>query len=107
MAKGPKKEAKKFKFKFKLNFSPSKLLNKRVKTIGKGKLGRDVKTPRWLKAVGGYIKGSYQELRQVRWPSRKASWGLTISVILFTVVLVAFILLLDYGFEMLFKKVIL
>lgn len=85
----------------------SKALSKRI-NVGKGKtLGRDVTTPKWLKTVGGYFKGSWEELRQVRWPSRRATWGLTIAVIVFTALLSAFILGLDYGFEQLFKKVIL
>lgn len=83
-------------------------LSKRV-DVAKGNktLGRDVKAPKWLKAIGGYFKGSWQELRQVRWPTRRATWGLTTAVIMFTVILTAFILGLDYGFEQLFKQVIL
>lgn len=84
-----------------------KTLTKRVNIASGKKLGRDVKAPRWLKAIGGYFKGSYQELRQVRWPSRRATWGFTIAVILFTVGMSGLILALDYGFEQLFKKVIL
>jgi len=82
-------------------------LSKRV-DITKGKrLGSDVKMPKWLKAIGGYFKGSVQELAQVKWPTRRATWASTLAVILFTVVLGALILVLDYGFEQLFKKVIL
>lgn len=81
-------------------------LNKRVNVAKGNTLGRDVKTPNWLKAIGGYFTGSWRELRQVRWPNRRATWGLTSAVILFTVVLAALILGLDYGFEVLFKKVI-
>lgn len=83
------------------------VLKKRVgKKTDKG-LRRDVKAPRWLKAIGGYFSGSYQELRQVKWPTRRAAWSLTFAVILFTAVFVVMILSLDYGFEQLFKKVIL
>ena len=84
-----------------------RVLNKRVE-LTKGKaLSRDVKMPRWLRAFFGYFSGSWRELRQVRWPNRRASWGLTLAVILFTLAMVALILLLDYGFEQLFKQVIL
>lgn len=89
---------------------PSKLtsvLNKRVGKKGEKGLGKDVKAPRWLKAIGGYFVGSYQELRQVKWPTRRAAWSLTLAVIIFTTVFVVMILSLDYGFEQLFKKVIL
>lgn len=83
------------------------LLRKRVTAKQDSGLGRDVKAPRWLKAIGRYFKGSWVELRQVRWPTRKVTWGQTLAVIGFTLVLVAFILTIDYGFEQLFKKVIL
>lgn len=83
-------------------------LGKRLNIAPSGKmLGRDVKAPKWLKAIGAYFKGSWHELRQVKWPTRRATWGFTIAVILFTVALSGFILGLDYGFEQLFKKVFL
>jgi preprotein translocase SecE subunit len=90
--------------------APSKLkglLRKRVDVAKSTKLNRDVKTPRWLKAIGQYLKGSWRELREVRWPTRRVTWGQTIAVVGFTVVLVIFILALDYGFEIVFKQVIL
>jgi preprotein translocase subunit SecE len=55
----------------------------------------------------GYFKGSWQELRQVRWPSRRSTWGLTLAVILFTLFFVLVILLLDAAFQFLFKEVLL
>lgn len=85
----------------------AKLLSKRVDVVKGKRLGKDVKMPRWLRAVGGYFKGSWRELREVRWPSRRVTWGQTIAVVTFTLVLVAFILTLDYGFETLFKQVVL
>jgi len=83
-----------------------RVLGKRVDVSKGNALGRDVKMPRWLRAIGGYFTGSWRELRQVRWPNRRATWSLTSAVIFFTVVLAAFILALDYGFEVLFKQVI-
>lgn len=85
-----------------------RVLTKRV-DVAKGNktLGRDVKAPRWIKAIGGYFTGSWRELREVRWPTRRATWSLTMAVITFTVVLTAFILALDNGFQLLFKQVIL
>lgn len=83
-------------------------LGKRINVVPSGKgLGRDVKAPKWLKATGAYFKGAAHELGQVKWPTRRATWGFTLAVILFTIVLSGFILALDYGFEQLFKKVIL
>lgn len=57
-------------------------------------------------AIGGYFKGSWQELRQVRWPNRKATWGLTAAVIIFTALFVALIVFLDWMFSTLFKLII-
>ncbi|MEP6710210.1 MAG: preprotein translocase subunit SecE [Candidatus Saccharibacteria bacterium] len=51
-------------------------------------------------AIIGYFKGSWFELKQVRWPTRKATWGLTVA---FFVVL---ILLLDAGFKYLFEIIL-
>ncbi len=54
-----------------------------------------------------YFKNSWQELRLVRWPNRRATWGLTFAVILFTLFFVAIIVLLDGAFQYLFKEVLL
>ncbi len=56
--------------------------------------------------IGGYFKGSWQELRQVRWPNRKATWGLTAAVLFFTLLFVAIIVGLDWVFSTLFKLII-
>ncbi|MEI7918457.1 MAG: preprotein translocase subunit SecE [Candidatus Saccharibacteria bacterium] len=60
----------------------------------------------WLIKFGGYFKGSWKELRQVRWPDRKATWGMTAAVLLFTGFFALLILLLDAGFNELFKLII-
>jgi len=57
-------------------------------------------------AFGRYLKGSWQELRQVRWPNRRATWGMTGAVILFTAFFVGLIIILDWLFSQLFKLVI-
>lgn len=57
-------------------------------------------------AIGGYFKGSWQELRQVRWPTRKATWGLTGAVIGFTTFFIVIILLLDAGFKYVFELIL-
>jgi len=59
-----------------------------------------------LRAIGGYFKGSWQELRQVRWPNRKQTWAMTLAVILFSLALGALIFLLDAVFTLLFKNFI-
>lgn len=56
--------------------------------------------------MGGYFKGAWQELRQVHWPTRQATWGLTGAVLLFSVFFIAFITLLDAGFKFLFEQIL-
>ena len=55
----------------------------------------------------GYVKGSWNELRQVRWPNRTATWGLTLAVIGFTLFFAIIIVILDAGFQYLFKEILL
>jgi len=59
-----------------------------------------------LSLIGGYFKGSWVELRQVRWPDRKATWSLTFAVLLFTIFFVVMIVLLDAGFKYLFDLIL-
>jgi preprotein translocase SecE subunit len=59
-----------------------------------------------LVRIGQYFKGAWVELKQVRWPTRKATWGLTIAVILFSAFFVGVILLLDALFQWLFDFII-
>jgi len=59
-----------------------------------------------LAAIGGYFKGAWYELRQVRWPNRRATWSLTMAVILFTAGFAILILLLDALFKYLFELMI-
>ncbi len=54
----------------------------------------------------GYFRGAWQELRQVRWPSRAQTWYLTAAVIIFTGFFVALVLLLDALFKYLFNLMI-
>ena len=69
---------------------------------------KDAKTSKIKKAKKiGYFRGSWQELQLVRWPDRRATWGLTLAVILFSLFFAGLILGLDYVFENLFRKVIL
>ena len=59
-----------------------------------------------LQSIGGYFKGAWEELRQVRWPTRRATWGLTIAVILFSAFFTVLIVLLDLLFKYLFEQLI-
>jgi preprotein translocase, SecE subunit, bacterial len=57
-------------------------------------------------AFGGYFKGAWQELKQVRWPTRRATWGLTLAVLLYTLFFVVLVILLDIGFKYLFDIIL-
>lgn len=57
-------------------------------------------------AAARYISGSWAELKQVRWPDRKSTWGLTLAVIMYSGFFVGLIVLLDIGFTELFNLII-
>ena len=57
-------------------------------------------------AIWRYLKGSWYELRQVRWPDRRTTWAMTGALLLFTAFFVVVILLLDAGFQYLFNIIL-
>lgn len=57
-------------------------------------------------AIGGYFAGAWYELKQVRWPNRRATWGMTMAVLAFTLFFVILILLLDALFKYLFQLIL-
>lgn len=59
-----------------------------------------------LYAIGGYFVGAWVELRQVRWPTRGATWGMTLAVIIFSAFFIVIILLLDLLFKFLFELIL-
>lgn len=59
-----------------------------------------------LTAVGGYFAGAWYELKQVRWPNRRATWSMTMAVLAFTAFFVVLILLLDALFKYLFQLIL-
>lgn len=59
-----------------------------------------------LRATLDYFKGAWEELRQVHWPTRRATWGLTGAVLLFSTFFVVFIMLLDAVFKLLFEQIL-
>ena len=54
----------------------------------------------------GYFRGAWQELRQVRWPSRKNTWKMTLSVIVYVLIFAGIIMVLDWIFQAISKLVI-
>lgn len=54
-------------------------------------------------ALGTYFAGAWYELKQVRWPTRGATWSLTGAVIAYSIAFTILIVLLDLGFKQLFE----
>jgi preprotein translocase subunit SecE len=59
-----------------------------------------------LRATGDYFKGAWYELRQVRWPNRRATWSMTLALLIFTAFFVVLILLLDALFKYVFQLIL-
>lgn len=75
----------------------------KVKNTDKTK-EKESKNP--FKAFMGYFSGAWYELKQVRWPTRRATWGMTTAVLAFTAVFIVIILLLDALFKYLFQLIL-
>ncbi len=83
------------------------LFTKKAKEPKTPKVKKDPKGAlKMLFSLGGYFKGAWIELRQVRWPNRKATWSLTLAVLLFTILFFTLIVLLDAGFKELFNLIL-
>ena len=57
-------------------------------------------------ALGRYLRDSWREIRQVRWPNRKATWKMVLAVLVYTALFVIFITLLDLLFSWLFNLIL-
>lgn len=57
-------------------------------------------------ALGRYLRDSWRELRQVRWPNRKATWKMVLAVIIYTAIFVIFLTLLDMFFSFIFNNIL-
>lgn len=81
---------------------PAKPAKRPVKKI------KDFNTPTKnpLKAFLNYLRGSWYELKQVRWPNRSATWSMTLAVLIFTAFFVVLIILLDIGFNWMFEQIL-
>lgn len=110
MAKGTKKEQTTVR-RIKATDDTPKPTKKAAKTArAKSTVSRTTKTtPKArrtnpLTALLGYFKGSWAELKLVRWPTRANTWIMTGAVIAFTLLLTTLILLLDAGFNWAFEQ---
>ena len=57
-------------------------------------------------ALGRYLRDAWREIRQVRWPNRKATWKMVLAVLIYTALFVIIISLLDLFFTWLFSLII-
>lgn len=56
--------------------------------------------------LGRYLRDSWMELRQVRWPNRKTTWKMVLAVIVYSALFMAIISLLDLFFSWLFGLIL-
>lgn len=79
----------------------------KAKKVSKAKSnGMFSKLVRPFVLLGGYFKGAWYELNQVTWPNRKATWSLTLALLVFTTFFVIMILLLDALFKYLLEMIL-
>lgn len=70
---------------------------KATKTASKAK-----STPKVKKQRDNYFIGAWRELKQVRWPDRKATWSLTFAVVAYSIFFFLLVIALDAVFKYLF-----
>lgn len=86
--------------------APARVKKEKVAKATEPEAAPAKKRGKTLRAIGGYFKGAWVELSQVRWPTRKATWEMTAAVLLFTAFFVALIIALDSLFEYLLELMI-
>ena len=81
---------------------------KMISTVEPGK--KSEKKPFFLIApfvyLWRYIRDSWMELRQVRWPNRKTTWKMVLAVVVYSALFMVIILLLDLFFSWLFGLIL-
>ena len=60
------------------------------------------KKPKTKKTRDNYFIGAWRELRQVRWPDRKATWSLTFAVVVYSIFFFVLVIVLDAIFKYFF-----
>lgn len=96
--------------------SPAKAkLDKKAAKLAKkeAKKANNKPMPKWLavitapfRAFGRYLRDSWHEIRQVRWPSRKATWKMTGAILVYAALIMVIILLLDALFTFIFNNIL-
>lgn len=85
---------------------PGKVTKNKVAKVKKVRKPRLGKIGKFFAPITGYFKGAWLELKQVRWPNRRSTWGLTLAVILFSAFFIVLIVLLDTFFKYIFELII-
>ena len=57
-------------------------------------------------ALFRYLRDSWREIRQVRWPNRKLTWKMVLAVFIYTILFIALISLLDVFLTWLFNIIL-
>lgn len=57
-------------------------------------------------AIGTYVHDSWLEIRQVRWPNRKATWKMVGAIFVYCVIAIVLVMLLDALFNLIFSKLL-
>ena len=83
-----------------------KITEKKVKKVKKSEDKKVFILFRPFVALFRYLRDSWREIRQVRWPNRKATWKMVLAVLVYTALFVLIISLLDLFFTWLFSLII-
>src|SRR3989344_2304916 len=85
----------------------TKTVKKPEKRVSRSTTIKLVKPFRFLRfIVPPYFRNSWRELKQVSWPSKKQTWQLTVAVFIFALGFAAFITILDWGLDKVFKRIL-
>ncbi len=78
-----------------------------AKTTEKVKAEKIEKAPKAPKTKKvGYFRGAFAELKQVHFPTRKATWKMVLAVVIYVLAFTALVLLLDMLFDFIFKNLL-
>lgn len=79
---------------------------KEAKKPAEAKSAKAIKVAKKKQKQENYFKGAWKEIRQVRWPNRKATWKMFLAVVVYAAIFMVVILLLDLLFEWIFKLIL-
>lgn len=83
--------------------APFRFVGKQLAKLGRFKVFRII----GFILVPPYLRNSWKELRQVTWPTGKETRQLTLAVLMFSIVFGILVTAVDYGFDKLFKRILL